>query len=76
MVYPSTKLKIWLSIGGDIMKTIAKVIKWIFEKLKRKKPIELNIQSINYTIILTIHKKKKKKAFTAIIIQQTIKICQ
>ena len=38
------------------MKTIAKVIKWIFEKLKRKKPIELNIQSINSTIILTIHK--------------------
>lgn len=42
--------------GGDTVKIIAKVVKWIFEKLKRKKPIELNIQSINSTIILTIHK--------------------
>lgn len=38
------------------MKTIAKVIKWIFEKLKRKKPIEMHIQSVNSTIIIKLHK--------------------
>ena len=55
MVYPMPNLK-FCERGGDTVKIIAKVVKWIFEKLKRKKPIELNIQSINSTIILTIHK--------------------
>lgn len=38
------------------MKLIAKVIKWIFGKLNRKKPTELHIQSVNSIITINIHK--------------------
>lgn len=54
MVYLVRQTENLISDGGDTMKLIAKVFKWIFEKLKKKKQPQNEIAiSINIT---NIHK--------------------
>lgn len=57
MVYLVRQTENLLSDGGDTMKLIAKVLKWIKNIVKKKKSRELTIQSINSNItIIDIHK--------------------
>ena len=56
MVYLVRQTENLQSDGGDTMKLVALVLKWIYKKLKKKKPIELYIQSVNSKITLVIHK--------------------